>query len=270
MKQVLELLFRIGYHILFFLLLGVSILLIVRYNRSQKEIFINTTNQLTTLFNSQSDKIEGFVNLKNINSDLMKQNADLLQQILAYKLSPIAIPPYSKDSVQFELKPVSICNSTYVLRNNNLTLCSGSKEGIKVDQGVITENGLVGIVRNVTPNYARVMSILHSQSVVDCALRRSGAHGGLVWTSSNPKIMNLQDIPKHILVAKGDTVETSGFSTIFPKGILVGRVREVTLEKGSNIFDITVDLFNDPTTIKYGYVINNKLAEEQRKLEANE
>jgi rod shape-determining protein MreC len=270
MKNVLELLFRIGYHILFFLMMGLSIYLIVRYNQSQREIFINTTNIVASSINTQSNKVEEFINLKAVNEELKKQNADLVQQLLTFKLSPIVIPSYKADTLQYSLTPVSICNSTYSLRNNNLTLCNGSNLGILVDQGVISENGVIGIVRNVSPNYSRVMSILHSQSVIDCALRKTGAHGSLIWDGSNPKIMNLTDIPKHIIVTKGDTVETSGFSTIFPKGILVGKVREVTLDKGSNIFDIKVDLFHDPTVAKYGYVINNKKAEEQRQIEKDE
>jgi rod shape-determining protein MreC len=112
------------------------------------------------------------------------------------------------------------------------------------------------------------MSILHSQSIIDCSLKNAGAHGSLVWNGKNPKILDLIDIPKHINVKKGDTVLTSGFSTIFPKGLLVGKVINVELPNGSNIFEISVEIFNDPSAVSYGYVIKNKMAQEQKLLEA--
>ncbi len=270
MGNILEFLVKTGYHLIFLVLLGTSISLIVRYNSAQKEIFINSTNILSTAVNNKLDEWEGYFQLDEVNSSLQNQNALLLQKMFEYGINSTSAPAYHQDSMVFDVIPVKICNSTFTLKNNNLTLCQGSNNGLEKDLGVITENGILGIIRNISPNRARVMSILHSQSIIDCSLKNAGAHGSLVWNGKNPKILDLIDIPKHINVKKGDTVLTSGFSTIFPKGLLVGKVISVELPKGSNIFEISVEVFNDPSAVSYGYVIKNKMAQEQKLLEAQD
>lgn len=270
MGNVFLILLRFGYHILFFLLEFVAIYLIVNYNQSQKEIFINSTNILATSVNQKVDDLERFSNLQQTNDQLKLENARLVERFIQENVNSTAqnIDTLVSDSLKYELIPATICNSTYTLRNNNLTLCQGSSSGIEKDMGVITDNGLVGIVRNVSPNYSRVMSILHSQSLIDCAIKRNNAHGTLIWNGRNSRILNLIDIPKHISVLQGDTIITSGYSTIFPKGILVGKIKEVTLANGSNSYDISVELFNDPVTLNTAFVVRNKQAAEQLAIES--
>ena len=270
MGNVFLILLRFGYHILFFLLEFVAVYLIVNYNQSQKEIFINSTNILATSVNQKVDDLERFSNLQQTNDQLKLENARLVERFIQENVNSTAqnIDTLVSDSLKYELIPTTICNSTYTLRNNNLTLCQGSLSGIEKDMGVITDNGLVGIVRNVSPNYARVMSILHSQSLIDCSIKRNNAHGTLIWNGRNSRILNLMDIPKHISVLQGDTIITSGYSTIFPKGILVGKIKEVTLANGSNSYDISVELFNDPVTLNTAFVVRNKQAAEQLAIES--
>ncbi|MFZ1789231.1 MAG: rod shape-determining protein MreC [Saprospiraceae bacterium] len=270
MGNVFLILLRFGYHILFFLLEFVAVYLIVNYNQSQKEIFINSTNILATSVNQKVDELERFSNLQQTNDQLKLENARLVERFIQENVNSTAqnIDTLVSDSLKYELIPATICNSTYTLRNNNLTLCQGSLSGIEKDMGVITDNGLVGIVRNVSPNYARVMSILHSQSLIDCSIKRNNAHGTLIWNGRNSRILNLMDIPKHISVLQGDTIITSGYSTIFPKGILVGKIKEVTLANGSNSYDISVELFNDPVTLNTAFVVRNKQAAEQLAIES--
>jgi rod shape-determining protein MreC len=259
MREIVKYLVKIGYHLLFFALFGTSMYLIVNYNNTQKEIFINSSNILSSSISSLADRYEKYFELEKVNKNLQQQNAVLLQKMFEAGINATSIPDYKKDSAQqFEVIPVTICNSTFTLRNNNLTLCQGTNAGLKEDLGVITENGLVGIIRALSPDRARVMSILHTQSVIDCRLKNGG----------NPKLLDLTDVPKHIKVELGDTVVTSGFSTIFPKGLPVGKVVRVELPEGSNIFEISVEIFNDPAAVKYAYVIINKMTAEQKQLEA--
>lgn len=268
MENVLNLLLKFGYHLLFLGLVGIGITTIVTYNNSQKEIFINTTNVATVALNGKMDEFNSYLSLKETNQRLSEQNSILLQALITKSTTLSKDTSKAElDSLPYKIIPVSICNSTYSLRNNNLTLCEGANQGISPDQGVICENGIVGIVRNVSPNYARVMSILNSQAVISCAIRRTNAHGSLVWDGKDPKVMTLQDIPKHISVKKGDTIQTSGFSTLFPKGLLVGRINYFGLDAGSNTFNIKIELFNDLATLQHAYVIINENAKEQREIE---
>lgn len=271
MQNVLFLLIKYGYHVLFILLEIICFYLIVSYNKDQKDIFINSTNVFVTSINNRMDKLENYLALEEINDSLMLENSALLRRLIRNNVKPkITSDSLVIDSAYFELIPSSICNSTFHLKNNSITLCDGANSGIKADMGVISKNGLVGIVRKVSPHRSLVLSILHSQSNVSCAIKTVNAHGSLVWNGSDPLKMSLLEIPKHTNVTEGDTVITSGFSTIFPKGIPVGLVEAVKTRSGSYSYDITVQLFNDPTTLNYVFVVDNKLASEQKALEATD
>jgi rod shape-determining protein MreC len=271
MNNVINILLKFGYHLLFLVLEIGAIYLIVNYNQEQKEIFINTTSIAATAINGKLDKMTSYGNLRSDNDALRLQNKKLIEQIILsnIKTKSGGNDTLVLDSVAYEVIATTVCNSTFNLKNNNLTLCNGSDLGISNDMGVITDKGIIGVVRNVSPNYARVMSILNSQSIIDCAIRRNNAHGSLVWNGLDPKVLSLIDIPKHISVRKGDTIVTSGYSTIFPKGILVGTITSVALSDGSNSFNIDVTLFSDPVSVGTVYVIKNNYAEEQKLLEIN-
>ncbi|HOY12537.1 MAG TPA: hypothetical protein PLY70_05330, partial [Saprospiraceae bacterium] len=125
MGNVFLILLRFGYHILFFLLEFVAIYLIVNYNQSQKEIFINSTNILATSVNQKVDDLERFSNLQQTNDQLKLENARLVERFIQENVNSTAqnIDTLLSDSLKYELIPATICNSTYTLRNNNLTLC---------------------------------------------------------------------------------------------------------------------------------------------------
>jgi rod shape-determining protein MreC len=278
MRDAIELLLKFGYHLLFIALQFICFYLIINYNQNQKLIFINSTNILASKVNAETDEFKRFSNLRVENTMLQQQNAKLIRRFIDYDVNSSI---YQDDTLSIDssskyiIQATQICNSTFTARNNFVTLCQGSKDGIKVDDGVITQTGLVGVVKRVSENRAVVMSLLHSQTNISCSILsnvRSGINssGILVWKGSNPKICNLEAIPKHLKVIQGDTIITSGYSTIFPKGIMVGKVKNVSLAQGSNSYTIDVELFNDPSAWDAIYIVRNKLGEEQKALESEE
>jgi rod shape-determining protein MreC len=276
MKGALELLLKFGYHLLFLALQFICFYIIINYNKEQKSIFLNSTNLLATNVNTKVDKLDKYLRLQQENDSLQKQNARLIKKFIDYEInaSQGKNDTLEVDSSKFELMAVNICNSSFTQKDNFITLCEGLRDGVVEDAGVISQNGIVGIVRRVSDHFSIVMSILHSQSNISCSIlssKRKGTNstGVLKWNSYNPKICNLESIPKHLVVLQGDTVITSGYSTVFPKGIMVGKVKNVTLEKGSNSYSIDVELFNDPSSWNAIYIIKNKLGEEQKKLETS-
>ncbi|MBK8701590.1 MAG: rod shape-determining protein MreC [Saprospiraceae bacterium] len=271
MRNAIELLLRFGYHLLFISMEFLCFYIIINYNHEQKTIFLNSTNILSTSIDSRVDKFNQYLRLEQENDSLHLQNARLIEKFIDYDLnaSLYANDTLVLDSSKYHLVAVEICNSTFNLRDNYLTLCKGSSDGIVPDMGVVSQNGIVGIVKKVSPNFSIVMSILHSQSTISCLIKRNNSNGTLTWKSTNPKLLNLEAVPKHKSVFVGDTVITSGYSTIFPKGIMVGKVKSVVLEAGNNSYTIEVDLFNDPSAWDATYVIFNNLAGEQRGLEAS-
>ena len=266
MKQVVFLLLKYGVHLLFIFLEVICFYIIINYNQSKKEIFLNSTNLLTTKINNKVDRLEEYLRLETVNDSLHMQNAVLLKRYInSLELNISAKDSLTIDSVAYDIIPAKICNSTFNLQNNYVTLCKGSSDGITKDMGVITVNGIVGQVVKVSKNYSKVLSILHTKSRISASIKRNNAYGYLAWDGTSPREVSLKAIPKHIDVRIGDTIITSGFSTIFPRGINIGVV-ESFKERNNNI-DISVLLFNDPSKWNITYVINNKLAQEQRALE---
>lgn len=268
MYNVIQLFAKYGSHILFVVLELICFSLIINYNKTQKDIFLNSSNVMAAKIVEQQNKVAHFANLKNQNDSLMIENANLIENLISIEYSSDNIPASDSILNQYTLIPTNVINSTIHLRNNHFTLNKGSREGVRPDMGVISSHkGIVGIVRNVTENFAHIISLLHSQTNISCSIKNRQGHGSLVWRKMDPLRMNLESIPKHEKIALGDTVITSGYSTMFPKGILVGKIENYNVIPGSNSYNITVKLFNDLTNIKYAYVIQNRFAAEQSKLE---
>jgi len=123
--------------------------------------------------------------------------------------------------------------------------------------GVISSEGLVGVIRNVSKNYAQVISILNSQSRISARIDRNNYHGNLIWDGRSPIKMTLEAVPKHAVIEKGDSVSTSGFSSIFPEGISIGIVENFRIPSGSSNYIIEIRLNNDIAKLKQIFVINN-------------
>jgi len=80
----------------------------------------------------------------------------------------------------------------------------------------------------------------------------------------------LYEIPFHVQVQVGDTIVTSGYSSIFPEGILLGTVQEVLPQSGGNFHDVVVNLSNDFKGISYVKVVGDLMKKERLKLEKGE
>lgn len=268
MYNIIQLVIKYGVHILFVVLEVICFTLIINYNQTQKDIFLNSSNVLSGKIFEQESKIKEYTKLRNQNDSLLRENATLIENLITIDYRNDVIPPEDTVLNQYNLIPTRIINSTINLRNNYFTLNKGSREGITPDMGVVaSSSGLVGIVRNVSDNFAHVISLLNSQTKISCSIKGRNGHGTLRWRNMDPLRMNLEAMPKHEKVSIGDTVITSGYSTMFPKGILVGTVEEFSVPAGSNSFDIVVKLFNDLSSTNYAYVIQNRFAEEQNRLE---
>ena len=133
----------------------------------------------------------------------------------------------------------------------------GHRDSIKQDLGVITSKGILGIVDEVSHKYATVISILNSNSKISAQLKKTNHFGTLTWNANSPEFIQLTDIPKIAPVNKGDTIVTSGRSSIFPKNIHIGIVNDFKLDVAENFYEITVKLFNDMTSVEHVYFIEN-------------
>ncbi len=264
MRNLLLLLNRYNSFIVFVFLEIISIYLIVNYNNRQKEISIYSYNLISGKIQNKYNNAVGYINLKEKNRQIQSDNAMLLQKCFNTGYREI-----SHDSTfeKFEVIPGIVCNKSIDKRNNRITIANGTNSGIKKGMGVISIDGIVGVVRSVNEKFASVLPLNNTKSNTSVSIKGKGYFGILRWEPYNYKMMKLESVPKHADVAVGDTVITSGFSTIFPKGIDVGIVKKINDKRGSNYFDIDVALNNDLSLVDNVYVISNNLKELQEEVE---
>jgi rod shape-determining protein MreC len=249
--------------------------LVVNNNQSQRAIYLNSLSAGSDYLTARFDHVSQFINLSSVADSLAKKNATLLAEIENAKFIKTVLKDtvYSPETEQlFTFISAKVVSNSINKNNNSLSINRGSEQGVLPSMGVIGANqtGVVGIVKSTTKNYSRVLSILNRQAIISASIRRNGHFGSIVWKGNLPTKVNLIDVPKHADIVIGDTVQTSGYSTIFPEGIMVGVVDTFWIPSGSNFFEIEVSLVNDLNKTKYVYVVNNLMKEETEKLEKEE
>ena len=259
-------------NLLFFLLLqGFSIYLIVHYNSYHNAVFGNVANQLTGKVNEQYNKVEDYFHLKRTNDSLVKANEKLLNLLKADFLLPDTINKIVFDTVlvdsikqyrRYYYMQASVISNAVSSQSNYIVLGRGEAQQLKKGMGVVDiNNAVAGIITDVSKDYAVVMSLLHKDSHIDGKLLKGGETGTLSWDGLETNILTINRIPKSAKVDKGDTVITSGNSTTFPKGMLIGYVTEVLPEKSSNNFLLKLKTAADFHSLQYVYVIDNRQQE---------
>ena len=253
---------ELGNLILFLLLEGISFYLIITYNDAQAKIYQNSVNVISGSIANKASNIRGYFSLKEQNSILLKENAKLKSKLfnLAEKQGskPEDLDLKFTQNQIFNLISARVVNNSISLRNNFLSLNKGRKAGITENQGVIGENGVIGITKAVNDNYTTVMSIFNSQTKISARIKDKGYFGSLVWNNNGDvRYMTLNDIPKHVPIKLGDKVETSGYSNLFPSGINVGKIVGKRIPPGSSTYELKVKLYQDMTKIKFAYVVIN-------------
>jgi rod shape-determining protein MreC len=219
-----------------------------------------------------SARIENFkdyLSLHNENHKLAEENARLYNRLRSsFRLntpdsSPVIDSLYSRRYLYLTSR---VINNTVNKQYNYITLDRGSSSGIEPDMAVINSDGIVGIVKSVTGNYSGVMSVLNREFTVSGKIRKNGYYGPMSWTGKNTGFATLIDIPHHVVIAKGDTIVTSGFGGVFPEGYLIGIIEDFRL-KGGNYYEINVRLSNDFRKLSYVQVIKNITRQEIDSLE---
>jgi rod shape-determining protein MreC len=167
---------------------------------------------------------------------------------------------------KYEYIVAKIIKNDFTNRNNTLTLNKGSGSGLATDLGVINSKGIIGVIKNVSSNYATVLSILNSNSKINIRLKNDNHFGTLIWNGKDYNILQITDIPRQTVIKVGDTIITGGKSAIFPEGIHVGVVKDFRFENNQYL-EINVSLFNDMSSLGYVQVVKNLQKEEQFNIE---
>ena len=256
---------------LFIVLEVVSFVLIFNYNDYQKAKYLNSSNRITASVYNSFNSVVSYFKLARINSELAQENARLRTTIKSQpQFTDVPDSLFSEhvgaDS-SYRFISARIINNSVNKTFNYITLNKGREDGIKPDQGIISSDGIVGVVTNVSKSYALGLSVLNQRWGVSAKLKESGFFGSLLWNGDDFRYANLMEIPFHVMLAVGDTVVTSGYSSIFPEGIMVGTIESFDQPSGENYYDITVKLSTDFKKISYVEVIRNIDKGEINKLE---
>lgn len=271
MQQIINFLIKSRNTLWFLFLLLIALIFTIQSHTYHSNKFINSTGFLVGgIYEFQNNIVEYF-RLKKYNQRLLEENTKLKENI--QKLSRVNFDPNEivlKDTLKetkYTYNYAQVINSTYRKKKNYLTLNKGKVNGITADMGVITDLGIVGIVDQVSEKYATVISIINENSRINAQLKKSNHFGSLIWNGENPNVVQLVDIPRLAPLVKGDTIITGGRSTIFPKGIPIGVIKNFSLNNDQNYFTVNVKLFNDMTDVGFVQVVTNNEALEIKHIE---
>ena len=261
--------FIIKYHLLI-LFLGIesfSFYLLFQNNHFHRSKFADFTRNIEGSYRKKSTNIKDYLALRKMNQHLTQENETLRNQLECIKIAGDIIDPSPASSkIYNNYISARIVNNSTNKQHNFITLDKGRADSIKPEMGVISTYGIVGIVEGVSEHYSTVMSILNRDTRISAKIKKNDYYGSLEWTGKDYRQALLKEIPHHVDIVKGDTIVTSGFSSIFPEGILIGFVEDYKLV-GGNFFQIRVNLSTNFKNLTHVYVFDNQTKDEQKKLE---
>jgi rod shape-determining protein MreC len=243
MQQIINFFLRNKTFLLFLLLFSLAIVFTIQSHSFHKSRYVNSANFVSgSVYNTVND-INAYFDLKEENLKLQSENNRLSDSTV-----------YST----YKTIPALVIKNDYALNNNVLLINKGKNHHLKQDLAVVSPKGVVGITDRFNSKYTTVLSILNTNTLISAKLKKSNHFGTISWNTKSPKYVQLTEIPKIAIIKKGDTIVTSGRSSIFPSDILIGKVKSYQLDKAENFFNVEVELFNDMTSLDHVYIINNK------------
>ena len=275
MRNLLNFLMKYNYWFLFLLLEVASFVLLFRFNRYQQSVYLTSANGVAGAIYGVAGSVSSYFHLKTVNADLLERNVwlerkvEVLEKAFAEQ-GPDSVMLHSLEnlvSAKYEVYRATVIKNSLNRVDNYLTLDKGSVDSIRPEMGVVDANGVVGIVYKTSPHYSLVISLLNSKSNLRCKISGSGYFGYLHWEGTDAQYAYLRDLPRHAEFSVGDTVVTSGYSAVFPEGVMVGTVDEMTDSHDGLSYRVKVKLATDFGKVTQVCVISRAGQEEQKSLE---
>lgn len=279
MRNLLNFLIKNSYWFLFLLLEVASFVLLFRFNRYQQSVYFTSANSIIGRIYEASSEVTSYFHLKETNRDLFRRNMFLEQRMLALEENQHERTPYEMDTtmisdslfndevMNYQMFEAKVIKNSLGLADNYLTINRGTKDGIGTEMGVVGPNGVVGIVYMTSSNYSVVISLLNTKSSLSCKIKRSEYFGYLKWENKDARYAYLKDLPRHAEFNLGDTVITSGYSNVFPEGLMVGTIDDMSDSNDGLSYLLKVKLSTDFARVNDVYVISRNGQKEQNELE---
>lgn len=256
-----------------FILLEIAALGMLRHGDSLQDLFISrAAHGFLGYFWGVSENIADYASLRTENRHLAEEILRLTETIT--RLEEEAAAAAARDSAdytaawrgKYEFIPAEVIKNSVNKQHNYLIIGKGSDDGVRPQTGIITSRGVIGIVDAVSRHYSYAISFLNSDSSISARIGKDGAAGPMAWDGKGSGNALLREIPLQVKFEEGDTVYTSGFSTIFPPDIPIGRITGSRIVNGAT-FEIKVSLFQDFSSVRHVCLVRNRDLDEIMSLE---
>jgi rod shape-determining protein MreC len=264
--------FIIRYHVtlLFIVIESLSLFLTIQTNSFQRASFINSSTEISGNIYSWFSSITEYISVKEDNEKLAKENLELRKLLKSNYINNVLTLKTINDSIyklKYDYFTAKVVNNSVIHQNNYLTLNKGYNQGVRKDMAVINPQGIVGIIKDVSQNFSIVIPAININAHISAKIKKWGCFGTISWDGKDYRKAQLNEIPFNIKLIKGDTLVTSGYSSMFPEGIMVGTVSDFDLNDGKDFYNININLSTDFMSLNHVYIISNIYKEEQAKLE---
>ncbi len=242
-----------------------SLVLLFKDNPYQQSVYLTSANSLSAAVYRAFNGVTSYFHLRDINESLQERNAALEMELIELRQEMAEQELLSPDSLhqpalkQYTFVMAHVISNSIAQPNNYITIDRGSNDGVKPEMGVIDQNGVVGIVNVVGPHAARVISLLNPHMRLSCKLKNSGFFGSMVWDGKDSRFAVLEELPKHLTFHKGDTIVTSGYSAVFPEGIIVGTVDGLARGMSDSFMSLRIRLTTNFSQLSNVRVITNSM-----------
>lgn len=269
MRNLIDFILSHYHWFIFIALEAVSIVLLFNYNSYQGSVWVSSANSMAGLVYEGEAKIQSFFSLTRLNEQLSRRNVYLEQQV---KELSAALERDGMDSTTlsalsnptpYKLIPAQVVSNTVHKKDNLMTINKGEADGVRKDMGVVSGHGVVGIVYMAGRHYSVVIPALSSQSNISCKIERRGYFGYLHWEGGYSNLAYVDDIPRHARFKLYERVVTSGYSSVFPEGVAVGKILHVYNSSDGVSYRLQVQLYTDFANLRDVYVVDNSAMREQ-------
>ncbi len=266
MHNLIEFIKKHLHWLVFLALESASLTMLFRFNDYQASVWLTSANTFAAAADRKYSDIMAYIHLADVNKDLTMRNVMLQKQVSGLRDAlrrlgedSDAIDKKQRDALKgYDIIPATVTSNSVTKTDNYIVIDKGEADGVRSEMGVVGGGGIVGIVYLAGTHYSLVLPVLNSKSSISCRIRGSSFFGYLNWDGGNPLVAYLNDIPKYAAIKAGDYVETSGYSSVFPPGLFVGRIMSVENSRDGMSFSARVNLATEFATLRDVCVAANR------------
>ena len=270
MKELIDFFRRYSKWLAFVVYVVLSCIMLFNSDPYRHHLWLTSASTASAGIHDAGHSVSSYFNLRDANDDLNQRNAlleaeviNLREQLDAFRLANYADTMPTPEGVgHFSFIVANVVNNSVHHPHNFITLDRGTNDGVCPELGVINHSGVVGVVSVAGKRYSRVISLLNPDFRLSCKIKDSEHFGSLVWDGIDPTVVLLEELPRHTKYNTGDTVVTSGYSSVFPAGLPVGTIIDDAADRKENFFTLRIKLFADFSRLSNVQIVVNNNSKE--------